>query len=503
MAKRIIIAALLAFLVLGTLFAQQRETARGHITQGQEHMRAQNFAEAIASFEAALRLEPRNRQAPALLREAQERRMQITFNQGQSLHNEGKFIEAIEQYNLAIRYAPPGHNTRAAIQNRITEAQRALGEMETQAQEQTVRERTELSQQKVQKANEHLIAGQYGEAIGEYESAVNIGGLSEAETAEAKRLVSVAQEIQVKLEAYNRALRDSDFDVLQNQDASITITNYLASETMTVNIGSVNHTVHLGIFNVVIPPTLHGQRVTIIQSDSFRNKGITSITFPNSITEIGISAFADNKLERVVFGTGLRIIRGGAPVGRAEVNEKGAFEGNPALTNIVIPDTTTEIGARAFRDCGLTTLTLGRVVAVIGESAFRNNKLTNISLPASVRRIHRFAFNTNQIANLNIPQGVQQIWDDAFTENPMTAVIIPASLAPLFQNNPSIGVDHEQYGPNIPSFPNTITRVTLPANVQDRNMNGFHISLRNFYISQQRRAGLYVKSDTADIWSRQ
>jgi Tfp pilus assembly protein PilF len=500
MIKRIIVMILLSCLVLGTALAQ---TARQHITQGQEHLRANNFAEAITAFEAALRLEPRNRQAPPLLREAQEKRMQQVFNQAQTLHLEGNLTEAIVQYNLAIRYAPPGHNNIRMIQNRRDEAQRSIQEQEQLAQEQSVRERTEQSRQIRQRANEHFKSGQYAEAIASYEHAINIGGLSETDLTDIRRLIAAAQDIQTRIESFNRPLRDNDFDVMQNQDASITILRYKASENITVNIGGENHVISLGILNVIIPATLHGQRVTIIQADAFRNMGITSVTFPNSITEIGVGAFAGNRIERVVFGTGLRIIRGGSPVGRAEVTEVGAFEGNSQLSNIVIPDTVTEIGARAFRDCSITTLTLGRAVAVIGESAFRNNRITNISLPASVRRIHRFAFNSNLLENLNLPQGIQQVWDDAFTNNPITAVILPASLAGVFQNQPSIGVDHELYGPNIPSFPNTVTRVTFPANVQDRNLNGFHISLRNFYISQGRRAGLYVKSETADIWSRQ
>jgi len=502
MVKRIIIAALLACLVLGTA-AAQRETARTHINAGQDHMRNQRYAEAVASFEAAIRLEPRNRNAGDLLRQAQERRMTQTFNQAQTLHQEGNLTEAIVQYNLAVRYAPPGHNNIRMIQNRRDEAQRTLTENEQNAQEQSARERTETSRQIVHKANENFIAGQYAFAIADYESAINIGGLTNAETTEVNRLIAEAKDIQEKMESFNRPLRDDDFDVLQNRDASITIVKFLASQTKTVSIGGTNHVVNYGITNVTIPGTLHGQRVTIIQREAFRNMGLVTVVIPNTVTEIGIGAFAGNRLERVTFGTALRFIRGGTPVGRAEVTEPGAFEGNPHITSVVLPDTLVEIGARAFKDCGIVNLTLGRAVAHIGESAFRNNKITNIALPPAIRRIQRFAFNTNQLTSLNIPNGIQQIWDDAFTNNPMTAIVLPASLSPMFQGQPSIGVDHELYGPNVPSFPDSVTRVTFPAGMQDRNLNGFHVSLRNFYISQGRRAGLYVKSDTADIWSRQ
>ena len=87
----------------------------------------------------------------------------------------------------------------------------------------------------------------------------------------------------------------------------------------------------------------------------------------------------------------------------------------------------------------------------------------------------------------------------------MTAVVIPVSLAQLIniggQQVPRIGGDHVLSTAHIPSFPDTVVRVTLPANVNDRNMGGFEVSLLNFYIEQRRLAGTYVKN--GPIWSRQ
>ena len=514
MAKQIVIFSFLFCLVLTTAAAQTRETAKSHIEQGQAHMRNRNYAEAIISFEAAKRLDQRDRKIDGYLSEAKTERATQLFHQGQTLQGDKKYEEAIENYNLAIRTAPQGYNNLRMIQNRRDEAQRdletqrehefhAAEAQERSAREQAARERAEQTRQIIERANSQFIGGEYDEAITTFEHAIHLGSLNDAETADAKRLIAEAQDIKTKTEGYKRALRDTDFDVQQNRDASVTILKYKASESKTINVGGVNHTVHIGIFEVVIPSTLHGQRVTIIDNMAFANKGLTNVTIPNTITEIGVGAFSENNISRLILSSSLITIKGGAIAGRAEANEPGAFEGNKNLTDVVIPNTTTEIGSRAFKDCSITNLTLGTKVAVIGESAFRNNKITHLNLPVSVRRIYRFAFNSNLIQTLALPNGVQQIWDDAFSNNPMTALIIPASLIGLFQNQPCIGVDHEQYGPNVPSFPETVTRVTLPLNVNERNLRGFHISLQNFYASQQRRAGTYVKSESADIWSRQ
>jgi tetratricopeptide (TPR) repeat protein len=505
--------ALTICLAAGTAFAQQN--AKGYITQGQEHMKQGNYAEAVAAYEAALKLEPRNRQVPPLLKTAQEKRMEEAFTQGQNLQQEGKFSEAITLYNSAIRYAPPGTNTRN-IQNRRDEAQkslalaeqqelRALADQEQQAQAQTVRERAELSHQAIQRANDLFIAGKYLDAIAQYEHAVNLSGLNAAETTETQRLIAEAQDVQAKLESYSgRALKDDDFEVSQNTNGTVTLTKYKASESKTVNIGGVSHTVSFGILNVVIPARIWGVNLTAIGNEAFKNTGITSVVIPDTVTEIGFGAFYGNKLERVVIGRGIKVIKGGVAQGRMEVSELGAFEGNANLTEILIPDTVTEIGARAFKDCGLTSVTLGRAVAIIGESAFRNNKLPVITLPATIRTIRRFAFHQNQIQALTLPNGILEVFDDAFTNNPMTAVVIPASLATMTTINglacPRIGGDHAHYSAFTPTFPDTLVRVTLPANMQPDNMRTFEENLRNYYISSNRVTGTYVKN--GPIWTR-
>jgi tetratricopeptide (TPR) repeat protein len=530
MAKRIIVTILTACFVLGAVFAQQN--ARTLITQGQDHLRQGNYAEAVTAFEAALKLEPRNRQVPPLLKEAQQKRSDEAFNQAQQLQQEGKYQEAIALYNSAIRYAPPGTNTRN-IQNRRDEAQRALSLAEQQeqntlieqqkareeqeralaeqqrAQEQAVlaqsaRERAEQSQQAVQRANELFIGGKYPDAIAQYEHAITTGGLNAAETTETQRLIAEARDVQTKMDSYNRALKDDDFEVSQNTNGTVTVTKYKASESKTVNIGGVSHTVHFGILNVVIPARIWGVNLTGIGNEAFKNAGIVTVVIPDTVTEIGYGAFYGNNLERVTMGRAIRTIRGGVAQGRMEVSELGAFEGNKNLKEILIPDTITEIGARAFKDCGLTSVTIGRAVSIIGESAFRNNKLPVVTLPASIRTIRRYAFHQNEIQSLTLPNGILEVFDDAFTKNPMTAIVIPPSLATLTKINnldcPRIGGDHAHYSAFTPTFPDTLVRVTIPANMHADNMRTFEENLRNYYISSNRVAGTYVKN--GPIWTR-
>jgi len=523
--KRILLTFLMVCLIFGTAAAQN---AKQHIAKGQEQMRTQNYSEAVTSFDAALKLQPKNKQAADLLRQAQERRTEQTFNQAQKLYQEGKFTEAIVQYSAALRYMPPGYKMGSQISARLNEAQRALEDQQSQAQEHSARERTELSRHSVTQANEFFLAGKYEEAIGEYENAVKIGGLSASELAEAERLSGFAKEFMEKSDeaATARPLEQKDFELAQNP-TGVTIVKYKGVETKAVTIAGKSHAISYGILDVVIPQRLANLNVTIIGPNAFKDTGITSITIPVTVREIQVGAFANCKLKSVTIPQppnpreGLNAIKGGISQGIIEVSELGAFENNPTLEAIVIPNSVIEIGARAFKDCGLKSVMIGNAVREIGESAFRNNHLPVVQLPPSVLIIRRYAFHGNQIIAQTISATIDVIFDNAFTNNPMTSVIFLPSAKwatdyRLITNNvpmmvPRLGGDSFMYtSPLPPVFPiETLTQVTLPANMHTRNMDLFDPNLKNYYETMtppgpRKAQGTYTRdmSGTTTIWSK-
>ena len=121
-------------------------------------------------------------------------------------------------------------------------------------------------------------------------------------------------------------------------------------------------------------------QVKKIAANAFYNSKFTQLILPNSITEIGDTAFASSRLTQLTLPSSL--VRIGT----------GAFINCPELTNLIIPDSVTEIGDSAFLRSELTELTLSNSLVRIGTNAFLYSKLTELVIPDSVIEIGDNAF---------------------------------------------------------------------------------------------------------------
>ena len=152
--------------------------------------------------------------------------------------------------------------------------------------------------------------------------------------------------------------------------------------------------------------------------------GLTSLTLPAGITEIGDEAFE--------YCSGLTSLT--LPAGITSIGDD-AFYGCSGLTSITIPNGVTQIDKNAFRDCtGLTSLTLPANIKRIGESAFKNcSRLTSLNLPAGITTIGSSAFyGCSGLTSLTIPDGVTKIGKYAFSNcSYLTSLTIPSSVNSL------------------------------------------------------------------------
>ena len=176
-------------------------------------------------------------------------------------------------------------------------------------------------------------------------------------------------------------------------------------------------------FSIVIP-----EGVAKIESGLFEACGsrLTSVTIPNSVTEIGEDAFKGC--------SGLRFIV--VPEGVTKIGNY-AFSGCSSLTAINIPEGVTSIGDEAFYKCNhLTSVTISENsrLTSIGSSAFEGcSGLSLISIPKSVRMIGSSAFNgCSKLTSITIPEGVTSIGNNAFSYcSSLSSITIPEDVAEI------------------------------------------------------------------------
>lgn len=162
--------------------------------------------------------------------------------------------------------------------------------------------------------------------------------------------------------------------------------------------------------------------VTTIAQEAFMFSNITSIAFPDSVTEIPDSVCSGcSSLETVTLGNAV------TSIGRSAFSDSN-------ITSIVFPDSLTQIPESVCNSCqSLTTVTLGNAVTSIGTSSFyKCKKIESLSLPATLNSIGDEAFYLcTKLTDINIPEGVTEIGEDAFNNCSITSIALPANLTSL------------------------------------------------------------------------
>ena len=228
------------------------------------------------------------------------------------------------------------------------------------------------------------------------------------------------------------AEKDFEVNISENSKVAI-ITGYLGNNS-----------------EVRIPPKIKKLPVIGIGELAFKEKGLTSVIIPDTVTSIGSDAFTDNELVSVVIPDSVKSI------------EDRAFAGNK-LVAITIPNSVTYIGKWAFAGNELAVITIPNSVVIMEEGAFRRNKITSVTISDSMRSIAYGAFQYNQLTDVIIPNNVIAIGGNAFGDNPQFAAITIGENVDL----PSVG---------------------MPFDAIDYNFDVL-------YVTRGKRAGTYAKID--------
>jgi len=180
---------------------------------------------------------------------------------------------------------------------------------------------------------------------------------------------------------------------------------------------------------VVIPSKINNHTVVKIDDYAFMKKGITEVHFPDTLKDIGVSAFRGNKLTSVTIPKNVYIW-------------DWAFADNE-LSEVIFPNSVereTGILSRGIRfgvfaGNKLTKIKIPEGFDYINGEAFANNELTEIIIPTTVSRIGYKAFMNNKLTSFTIPGNITELGIDAFAGNNINSLIIPDTVKIiLFEN---------------------------------------------------------------------
>lgn len=230
-----------------------------------------------------------------------------------------------------------------------------------------------------------------------------------------------------KIRAYSNEGNDKFIEIVKTSKITKLAENFMKDNTNVVSVKLPDTIKEIGVSafegctaltTVNIPAKL-----TVIAKNTFKGSGLTELTSVKEITKIGASAFEGcTALTAVKFDNNSKLV---------EIGEK-AFAGS-AITSFTISKNVTKIGASAFENCASLAEVKSDVAIFteIGDNAFANTAIATISIPKTVTKIGNNVFaNCQKLLSVELKGTAPAIGTGVLDgTTPLTAFHIDAANA--------------------------------------------------------------------------
>lgn len=199
--------------------------------------------------------------------------------------------------------------------------------------------------------------------------------------------------------------------------------------------------------------------VTTLPDRIFQQAGLTEVSLPTSLIDIGYYAFANNSISSTIEISNVTSIKAYAFDGNSipsidldhsitlyyyafrnnvgidvtvdddilTYGSAGVFEQCEIGADVTITNNVTSIPDRLFQNAGLTEITLPTSLLTIGDYAFATNDISNTLEISNVVKIESYAFYDNSIPDVDFDHAME-VQNNAFSNNVGIDVIVDANI---------------------------------------------------------------------------
>ncbi|MBO5095836.1 MAG: leucine-rich repeat protein [Bacilli bacterium] len=274
-------------------------------------------------------------------------------------------------------------------------------------------------------------------------------------------------------------------------------------DSSTGSITAYDETLEGCTTDVVIPyeitPTDATEPVAVTQigASAFKEKGITSVEFPRSVTTIGNQAFQTNKtLGKIIFKDGLNSIgiQAFSSMNSISNEDRGvlefvmfpetlttingaAFVGN-SLKQVIIPDNVTTLSlSKHFAFNEIKDYKIGKGISVLSSLCFRGNFIEKVVIPDHITKLSSHDFGNNPIKEIHLGSGLTYIGSSVF-------------------DNYALAGEH-----TYPVMTNYLTEVYIPDNVTTLGVTVFGSATSDVIIRTERTKEDFLANVTTETTS--